>query len=357
MFAVQAAFDIRVGALVTVAIDDGDGHFGRAVQGLPCCHWPASPGMVSKAIEPPAKEQNSRTRRTFAWQRPRERAQIPLCPRGICVSLPVMKAPVLCLVIAAAGAVGLCGGWMLWGGKENAAEGVVSRAIASGRPGENGPRKADRKASLTAGPVGSHAAEVMASELDIINALTPQEFGIAMTDLWLAAPTPDNLIRRGLYLASCNGERGEQFYVEYKRRKGLSHGENSGLGEFFTGTGSQDGRDFLDRMLKIAPGGFCELECVTHGWALTDAQGAVDWLNALPEGAPYYQQALRGLMWGLAQVSPEQAMQVYTKLDPMERSPGGDRQHRQVHRGESRHQRSGGTPLLHPGREGAGELL
>lgn len=102
----------------------------------------------------------------------------------------------------------------------------------------------------------------------------------------------------------------------------MGHWDQSHLGEFFTTTVAQDGHDFMQRLLKAAPGGFCEMESVTHGWARTDAKGAVEWLNSLPESAPYYDQALRGLMWGVAQNSPAYALEVYNALDPAVRSAG-----------------------------------
>jgi len=59
-----------------------------------------------------------------------------------------------------------------------------------------------------------------------------------------------------------------------------------------------------------------------HGWAAAKPHEAVDWINELPAESPYSRLTLRGLMWGLAESSPNTALEVFRKLDPADRSGG-----------------------------------
>jgi hypothetical protein len=158
------------------------------------------------------------------------------------------------------------------------------------------------------------------SELEKMKSMSPDEFAIHMADSWLAYGNVDEHLRRALYLSACDGERAVSFYREYIRRKGGPAQNDQQLREFFTIAAKQDGKRFLTRLLQLNPDGVGELDSLVHGWAAKDPAGAVAWLNSLPEGTPYYSQALKGAIWGLAEESPSRALQVYQQLDSGDRN-------------------------------------
>lgn len=210
--------------------------------------------------------------------------------------------------------VGVFCGWLVWG---------PAKTLA-GKPG----RQPGMQSTLSklphheSGTAKDNPAAAAAATSEIIRGLSPEAFGRYLADAWDKPDNPEAQLRRALCLMEIDAERATAFYQEYKRRKGLQISDNAGdIRSLITVAGRKDGRRFMEAMLRLAPEGAPEMDSLIHGWASTDAEGSVEWLNALPEGTPIYPHLLRGLMWGLAETSPATAATVLQSLAAEDRTP------------------------------------
>lgn len=194
------------------------------------------------------------------------------------------------------------------------------------QPERSGPAERPPAAASQTAPSGANSLQAiqpeMASEETLkINRMTPGEFGVFMADAWLTPGDAGAMLRRAQCIAACDTDRAMAFYLEYKRRKGLTPGDDAGeLREFMTIVGKKEGRAFMDALLKLSPDGTGELDSVIHGWASVKAAESVDWMNQLPDTSPIYNKVLKGLLWGLAQNSPSTAAKVFLQLGPEDRN-------------------------------------
>jgi hypothetical protein len=217
------------------------------------------------------------------------------------------------LIAATALGTGIGMGW-IWRVEREEAGAPASRGIQ-----ESKARLSDRAKRAQADAQGESKARVV-TELERMEGLTVSEFAVNMADAWMDYGDPDNHLKKALFLSACDAERATAFYLEFKRRNGLKVQDNAMLQEFFTIVGKRDGKEFMEQLLAASPEGVPEIDNVVHGWAVANPQQAVDWLNTIPDGSPYYGIALKGLIWGLAESSPSTAVQVYEQLDAADRN-------------------------------------
>lgn len=217
------------------------------------------------------------------------------------------------LIAAASLGMGIVIGWMLWGGRveehertSRGMQGWMARTAEGAESARRNAQEASKEAAVT--------------ELESMGQMTVSQFAKNMVDAWMDYGDPKNHLKKALYLSACDGERAAAFYLEFKRRSGLTLQENAMLQEFFTIVGKRDGKAFVEQLLAASPKGVPEIDNVVHGWAVANPQQAVEWLNAIPDGSPYYGIALKGLIWGLAESSPSTAVQVYESLDAADRN-------------------------------------
>jgi hypothetical protein len=180
-------------------------------------------------------------------------------------------------------------------------------------------------------PQGSSASSVsskstlkthFATELESLRRLSDAEFARRMVDTWFAGEDPDNLLSRALFAEACDSGKAGAFYDEFKRRKGLSGQEEGGraLREFMTMTGKRFGAELAQKMLETHPQGMPELDSLIHGWVTVEPTQAVEWLNSLPEDCPFYSRSLKGIVFGIGEISPASAADIFLKLPAEERN-------------------------------------
>lgn len=205
-------------------------------------------------------------------------------------------------------ASGVAIGWWRWAGDSTA---TVDRKQ---EPANIAKQPSHLKSESVSQPV-SETLRRLTTDLAAMEKLSPKSFASAMVDNWLEYASPDAHLKRGLFLDQCNPERAVEFYLEFKRRKGIPLTQNSGeLREFFTMMGKRFGPELTERYLALNPDGIPEIDSHIHGWAMAQPKAAVDWLNGLPANSPLYTTSLKGLVWGLGESNPTTALQVYRNL-------------------------------------------
>ncbi len=187
-------------------------------------------------------------------------------------------------------------------------------------PFRNGDRSAVKPVPESTEPLAPSRIDGMRAE---IAALSDEEFGKQMSSAWSTklGATPEGLMRKALFLAACDGDRAIEFYAAYKDRKGMSLTNEGGqeLRAVMTQLGRTDGKGFMEKLLAESPEGTWDMDSLMHGWAATNLDEAVEWMNSLPEDSPVFSKVVKGLVWSLGEVSPEAAMSVFSNLAPEER--------------------------------------
>ncbi len=144
-----------------------------------------------------------------------------------------------------------------------------------------------------------------------------------MVETWFARrEDPDNLLNRALFAEACDSGKAMAFYDEFKRRNGTSSQDDGGaaLRDFMTMTGKRFGAEFTQKLLETHPQGARELDSLIHGWVIAEPTQAVEWLNSLPDDCPFYSASLQGLVFGIGEISPASAVDIFLKLPAEERS-------------------------------------
>lgn len=171
-------------------------------------------------------------------------------------------------------------------------------------------------------PSGESIERHFASELKSLRNLSDEEFANRMADVWLAREDAANLLSKAIFSEASDGKKAMAFYEEFKRRKGLSGQEDAGqpLWYFMFTAGQRNGAEVLQKMMDTHPGGILEVDTIVHGWITTEPNKAVEWLNSLPEDCPFYSKALKGIVWGIGEMSPPAAVDTFLKLPAEERN-------------------------------------
>jgi hypothetical protein len=158
-------------------------------------------------------------------------------------------------------------------------------------------------------------------ELKSLKRLSDTEFASRMADVWLEREDPESLLSRALFAEACDSGKAKAFYEEFKRRKGLSSQEEcSVLRNFLTMAGKRYGPELVKQLLASNPAGTRELDSLIHGWVSVEPTQAVEWLNSLPEDCPFYSRSLKGILWGIGEMSPASAAATFLKLPSEERN-------------------------------------
>lgn len=176
--------------------------------------------------------------------------------------------------------------------------------------------------SLTSSILSGGTIELRyAEELKSLIRLPDKEFANRMVDAWLEREDPENLLSRALFADACDSGKAKAFYEEFKRRKGLSsQAECSDVRDFLTMSGKRYGPELVQQLLASNPGGVRELDSLVHDWISVEPTQAVDWLNSLPEDCPFYSRCLKGIVWGIGEMSPSSAAATFLKLPLEERN-------------------------------------
>lgn len=160
------------------------------------------------------------------------------------------------------------------------------------------------------------------AELKSLKSLSDEEFADRMVDIWLARENPDNLLSRALFAEACDSSKAKAFYDEFKRREGFTAEEDAGtqLWAFMFTAGKRFGGELVQKLIEDNPKGILELDTVIHGWVTANPTQAVEWLNSLPEDCPFYSRSLKGIVWGIGEMSPAFAATTFLNLPPEERN-------------------------------------
>ena len=176
--------------------------------------------------------------------------------------------------------------------------------------------------STSSNSSGSTIESHFTAELKSLRRLSDAEFASRMADTWFARENPENLLSRALFAEACDSGKAMAFYDEFKRRKGISSQEDGGLvlRDFMTMTGKRYGAELVHKLLETNPQGTWELDSLIHGWVTAEPTQAVEWLNALPEDCPFYSKSLQGIVFGIGEISPSSAADIFLKLPAEERN-------------------------------------
>ena len=109
------------------------------------------------------------------------------------------------------------------------------------------------------------------------------------------------------------------FYKAYTIKKRVSSGDMN-LNTPLLDLGQKPGSEMIALMTKDYPDGFNRIDSLIHGWAMSEPEQAVASFNNLEDNYGQYQNALQGLIWGLAAKDGTMAGEVLQKLSPADQS-------------------------------------
>lgn len=222
------------------------------------------------------------------------------------------------IAVMCAGA-GVAAGWFWRGSRMEAGSAAAAARVPAQVAATPATQESGRQsAAVLSAAAADHSVALAVEEAEKLRTFTPEAFGKYLADAWKQENDADARLKIALCLQSCGGERAAAFYKELKNRGGGVVPDDQRLREFFTIAGKQDAKGFVTRLLEDSPMGVPQLDSLFHGWALTNADEAVAWMNDLPESAVYYQGALNGLLWGVAEKDPARALAVYEQLGPQQ---------------------------------------
>jgi hypothetical protein len=141
------------------------------------------------------------------------------------------------------------------------------------------------------------------------------EFAERLTFVYAAATTPERQVTKDGLIATCNGPQALAFYEYYKKVNGMNlDGDGKELRAFLTTVGQRLGSEISETFRVRFPKGTWDMDSLVHGWAKGQPAAAIAWVQGLPQDSPMRLRLLQGVLWGVAETNPAEAIKLFHEL-------------------------------------------